>query len=362
MFDMNTGWGGSATVLRALHGALGELGHRVDVASGKRPDPFGMSVFGLPLGCDPTFGPEKRSGETTIDEIDSATLRAMDERSATVILDSLTAGDHYDLILANHINVMALAAQHLSRALGAPYRIISYGTDTQLLLRDQRYRALFGDAARDADRIFTISAYVAAEVNASVGGRVEVLGGAVDKDLFFPPQTQRTAGKSLIFVGRLVSEKGLWPLLRSFELQSAASELKIAGEGPLRPEIEARLRTPPLHGRVRLLGYMQPPALRAQLIASDVAVVPSIWQEPLGLVALEALACGLPVIATTVGGIPETIRDGVTGLLVPPDDATALAAAIDRLLGDAEVYRRMAAAVAAAPVPSYRDLARRVIG
>ncbi len=256
---------------------------------------------------------------------------------------------------------MGLVAWRLAQKFRLPYRVISYGTDTQLLLRDSRYCELFGQSARDAQRIFTISAFVAREVEATVGGRIEVLGGAVDTTLFYLPDSPSQVDKTLVYFGRLVSEKGIWPLLEAFGLQTAATSLKIVGEGPLRAELETFLAQSPLRGRVELVGYVQPERMREVLLDAALAVVPSVWEEPLGLVVLEAMACGLPVVASAVGGIPEMIRDGVNGRLVPAGDAAALAGAIDQILGNRDVYEQMKAEVRRTRIPAYQDLATQVI-
>ena len=77
---------------------------------------------------------------------------------------------------------------------------------------------------------------------------------------------------------------------------------------------------------------------------ADIAVVPSLWREPFGLVAVEAMAAGLPVVASDTGGLSDIVRPGQTGLLVPPGDAAALAAALETLLDDAALRARMGAA------------------
>ena len=361
-FNFVRGWGGSASMLFALHGALTELGHRVEVVSVQRPDPHGLTTWELPFDRVLTFGPEKRAGETTIDELSTPVLKRMAIAAAEKIEREAFRAGLPDLLVAQHINLMALACWHLHQKFGIPYRIISYGTDTKLLLHDQRYRDLFGGAARGAERILAISGYVAREVSSSVGGRIEVLGGAVDPKLFYRSAAIASSSRRLIYFGRLVSEKGIWVLLEAIARQSAATELILAGEGPLRGEIDGFLGRTRLPCQVKCLGYVPQANLREVLIDCAAAVVPSIWQEPLGLVVPEALACGLPVIASAVGGIPEMIDNEKNGLLVREGDPVALAEAIDRLLGNRQLYQQVQDRVNQTAIPTYRDVALRLIG
>lgn len=361
-FNFNTGWGGSASYLRALYVALTKMGHNLSVASAKCPDIYGFSTCQLPFEMTLTFGPEKRPGETTLDELSTEQLETMAEEAAKTIAAKEFRNTKPDLIIANHINLMALVAWRLSNKFDVPYRIISYGTDTQLLLKDRRYRHIFGTAARGAEKILSISGFVANEVLSTVGGRVEVLGGGVDLDLFYPSPSIPKVKNRLVFFGRFVTEKGLWILLEAFSLQKNAAELELIGEGPLRGEIETFLSGSPLRDRVKLTDYVAPERLRDVLVCSGLAIVPSIWQEPLGLVVLEAMACGLPVVASAVGGIPEMISDRVNGLLVPPGDPLALAAAIDSAIGDQSLYKRLLDGVRQTVIPSYHDLALKAIG
>jgi glycosyltransferase involved in cell wall biosynthesis len=258
---------------------------------------------------------------------------------------------------------MARVSLSLSNGFGVPYRLISYGTDTELLNRDHRYVDLFGAAASRADRVFAISGYVARQLRASLPvGDVEVLGGAVDKSLFHPPADFVDPGARMAFVGRLVSEKGIWSLLEAVSLQRMHAHLDIIGEGPLQRPIAAYLAGSPLQERIRLLGYVPQSRLREALLTSALLVVPSTWQEPLGLVVLEAMACGIPVVASAVGGLPEIVADGFNGRLVKPGDAAGLAATLDELMSDAELRALMREnCLQRTPIASYGELARRVV-
>jgi 1,4-alpha-glucan branching enzyme len=323
---------------------------------------LGCTHHELPFGFTLTFGPEKRAGERALGEIDTRELRELQDQAAqSIAFDAFAAGVP-DLLLVNHISLLAGAALGLSVRFDVPYRITSYGTDTAMLLRYPSHAAQFTEAARRAERLFAISSYVAQQVAAATSvGPVEVLGGAVDPTFFHPPVTPRVPGNRIAFVGRLVTEKGIWTLLDAFGQQWAASDLDVIGEGPLLNPIRNYLVDSPSGRRVHLHGYVAPERLSEVLERSELLVVPSTWQEPLGLVVLEAMACGIPALATAVGGIPEMIDHGVNGYLVPPGNAQALAEGINDILGNRSVLLSLRRGCNEREIPTYTDLAERMI-
>jgi glycosyltransferase involved in cell wall biosynthesis len=140
------------------------------------------------------------------------------------------------------------------------------------------------------------------------------------------------------FVGRLVEEKGLAELAaawRSLVPDRPRLHLVIAGAGKYEGEFRRLLGDAP---RVHWLGFRTD--VPRVMKALDLVVVPS-WEEPFGIVAIEAMAAGRPVLATRAGGMVEVVRDGETGRLVPPGDAKALAAGIVEMTSDAEMQDRM---------------------
>ncbi|HXB70787.1 MAG TPA: glycosyltransferase [Candidatus Acidoferrales bacterium] len=157
--------------------------------------------------------------------------------------------------------------------------------------------------------------------------------------------------RDFLFVatGRLCVQKNPLLMLRAFAaLADSRAHLVLAGDGPLRQRVEEEVRSSGLRDKVHLLGYRTD--IRECLAASDVFLLSSDWEgHPLG--AMEAMACGLPVIATAVGGVPEVVESGLHGLLVPPGDAVALTGAMRFLLerpqeraAMAQASRRRAAA------------------
>lgn len=150
-------------------------------------------------------------------------------------------------------------------------------------------------------------------------------------------QPRRGAGSLLGAAGRFVPQKGFDVLLRALAELPQAS-LLLVGDGPERPRLERLVDELGLRDRVELTGWRTDAA--ALLSAVDAVVVPS-RAEPFGLVALEAMSAGLPVVASAVDGLVEVVTDGVTGLLVPPDDPHLLAEALARVLVDRELSRSL---------------------
>ena len=151
-------------------------------------------------------------------------------------------------------------------------------------------------------------------------------------------------GPTLAFAGRLTAQKSLGTALGALARVEGV-QLFVAGEGDERERLERQVHELDLGGRVRFLGA-QPRARVLELFAAaDAALLSSSWENfPHSVV--EALAVGTPVIATAAGGVGEVVRDGDNGLLVAPDDAPALADAIERYFADEELRARLRAAAA----------------
>jgi glycosyltransferase involved in cell wall biosynthesis len=151
-------------------------------------------------------------------------------------------------------------------------------------------------------------------------------------------------GPTLAFAGRLTAAKSLDVALSALAEVDGVS-LLIAGDGDQRRALEERAHELGLNGRARFLGRQQSREVLELFRAADAAVLSSSW-ENFPHAVVEALAVGTPVIATTVGGVGEVVHDGRNGLLVPPGDPDAFAAAVRRFFSDAELRERMRAAAA----------------
>lgn len=209
--------------------------------------------------------------------------------------------------------------------------------------------------ARTADEVTAISTATANAVRSLVDREVPVIpyGAAMPDDDGSPPTRAVLAGDAgtpvrILFVGRLVERKGVEVLVRALGAGdfSRPVELRIVGTGEWEEEIRAAIRKQSLE-QVRLLGRVSADQLREEYELADVFVLPAVRDakgdtEGLGVVLLEALRFERPVIGSNIGGIPDIVRHEETGLLVPPGDPHALAAAIGRLI-DAPDFARLLA-------------------
>jgi glycosyltransferase involved in cell wall biosynthesis len=223
------------------------------------------------------------------------------------------------------------------------------GARTRLL---ERLRTL---SLRKASRIVVPSSYLA-EIAGGWGldrARIDVVMNPAPPP---PPVGVRAADLepgTFVFVGRLTEQKALPVLLEAIAAVPEA-RLDILGDGPERPALDAAVAALGLGERVRFLGAVPRNRVLEHLAGARAAVLSSAW-ENLPHAAVEALAVGTPVVATAVGGVPEVVRDGSNGLLVPPNDASALAAALRKILVDDALRERLASEAKRSVVAIGRD-------
>jgi phosphatidylinositol alpha-mannosyltransferase len=145
----------------------------------------------------------------------------------------------------------------------------------------------------------------------------------------------------VLFVSRLEPRKGFMVALRAFEiLQERVTDVRFvaAGDGSERTAVEQL--PPAVRDKVLMLGSVPNDQLPRYHAAADVFVAPATGRESFGYILVEAMASGLPVVASRIPGYDEVVREGVDGLLVPPSNPPALATALERVLGDPDMARR----------------------
>jgi len=202
-------------------------------------------------------------------------------------------------------------------------------------------RRLVANQIDAADRITTVSERVSGELAEHYGADdATVVGNGVDADQFQP--STGSDERYVLFVGRLDYPKGVPDLLEAAKSVVKNHDVKfvITGKGPQREQLEQQVKRLGIEDDIEFSGYVSR-ARQISLYQNSTAFALPSHYEGLPTVLLEAMACGAPVVATTVGGCPEVIEDGENGLLVSPKDPPALSNAIDTILSDTELRTRM---------------------
>jgi glycogen synthase len=228
---------------------------------------------------------------------------------------------------------------------------------------------------RRADQVVVVCAALGELARRTDPGiEVEVIQNGVDLDLFRGSDADRAhplAPVRCLAVARLIQRKGIGTLLRAWALlERGRFQLEIVGDGPLAGHYQRIAEELGIAGEVRFAGPLERVALAERYRAADLfTLVP--YNEAFGNVYAEALASGLPIVGSRVGGIPELVTEGENGGLVPPGDVAATAAVIRQLADDPVLRRRMSAANRARAVATlswdhmtarYLDLYRRLSG
>ncbi|MGQ0701783.1 MAG: N-acetyl-alpha-D-glucosaminyl L-malate synthase BshA [Gemmatimonadales bacterium] len=266
-----------------------------------------------------------------------------------------------------------LGAQH-------PIKVITtlHGTDITLVGQEESFHAITKFSIEQSDAVTAVSEFLKEETLRAFGCRecrIAVIPNFVKLDEYFPAPAKERDGlcpagcKLLIHVSNFREVKRVRDVVRIFARvrRTMPSVLLMIGDGPERADAERESRELGVDGDVRFLGRIDTVAPLLQ--QSDLFLLPS-QSESFGLAALEAMACGVPVVASRAGGLPELILDGETGVLEPPGSVEAMARRAAELLRDTARHRAMSEAAAARAlafaadriVPRYEALYQQVAG
>ena len=200
--------------------------------------------------------------------------------------------------------------------------------------------------AADADRVVAVShahCDAAMAVMPEVRNKMSVILNALPLPTLLPADLP-LAPPVLLCIGRMHMIKGFDVAIRAFAHLSNRginARLTIAGNGPEKKKLEYLARDLGVAGQVEFTGWVLPDCVPSLINTATMVLMPSRWPEPFGLVALQAAQMGRPIISSAIGGLPEIVEHGLTGLLVGPDDEHSLADAIQDLLSDAPRAKRL---------------------
>jgi glycosyltransferase involved in cell wall biosynthesis len=181
--------------------------------------------------------------------------------------------------------------------------------------------------------------------------------GANERVFRAPARTGARDGSTFLFAGRLTKEKGLFVLLDAIAKlvrDGRDVRVKLAGRGPDEENLKRAIDERKLVDNFSLMGKLSQPELAEFFDTGTALVLPSLFQEPAPLIIVEAALCGLPAIASNLGGIPEIIENGISGLLFKPGSADDLANKIALLLDDPTLVERLGNGVRNKAMSSYR--------
>lgn len=335
--------------LAKMTGAAGAEGHLLVLIGGQRARGLDAWLWILVEPGNPVQDYVDRATALDIPVQRFVIRRHLDPGLTARLADALRAAQP-DLVHTHMIHA-DLYGNLAARRAGVPYVVSSrhnddrfrYTLPIRLLNRWLWKRTDAGIAISDAIRRFSM------EVEGAPPDRIHTVHYGLDPARIQAPSGARTNLRQLLnlspdalvigSVCRLVEQKGLRYGLRGFAHVADRvpdAHYVIAGEGPLRAALDAEVRALGLPDRVHFLGWRSD--AHAVFAALDVFLAPSLW-EGFGLVFLEAMALGVPIISTQVSAIPEVVIDGDTGWLVPPRDADAIAAALLHALTDADARR-----------------------
>jgi len=251
-----------------------------------------------------------------------------------------------DVIHANWLGA-GLAGSAVRACTGLPMVITVRGDDAYLVRDRLPWRLAGRWVFRHCSAVTAVSANMADLIDPHVPPRarpVVVPTFGVDTELFHPPAAARPAGKPTgLFVGNVSRAKGVDVLLAALaQCDTHWRRFQIVGDGPDSQQLQDRAAKFGLGGRIEWAGHATPDEVALRMRQADFLVLPSL-SEGRPNVVMEAMASGVAVIASAVGGVGELVRRGVTGLLVPPGDAGQLAQALTRVCRRPDLRSKLAA-------------------
>ena len=320
--------GGREVFVHRLASSLAERGHEVTVLA---PDFKGATLDSLPS--------EESSFRVVRLPLSGLFVegRAVEARAATALAASALQAAAPDVVHAHNVgpDLMVLREAMTRSRVVPPIGVPVHGLP---LTMDSGRWSIARYAERVVDAVVAVSEATLAEIAMrapALGERLVLVRNGVPLPVD-PPAAQPLMRALLVF-GRLSTEKGVACLLVAFSILLASEpewRLVVAGDGPERAGLERLARHLGISDHVEFTGWLDQASLLERLRECLLVAVPSIWDEPFGLVAAEAHAAARAVLATRTGALPEIVQDGETGWLVPPGDPLALASVLRSVAED----------------------------
>ncbi len=331
-------YGGSGVVATELGIELSNLGHEVHFISYSQPFRLngrddGIFYHEVPVSSYPLF---------EFPPYDLALASRMAEVAEYYSLDLL----HVHYAIPHSVSALLARQMLATRGRRLPFVTTLHGTDITLVGLDRSYLPITRYAIQESDGVTSISNYLRDKTIADfdVTRPIETITNFVNCDVYTPIKDEATRARCrshyaapdeplIVHLSNFRPVKRVTDVVKIFALiaRERPAQLILIGDGPDRSSAEWLAHDLGIHSRIHFLGKQE--RVSELLALADLLVMPSEL-ESFGLAALEAMACKVPSIATRVGGVPELIDDGVTGLLFPVGDVDAMAAGALGLLND----------------------------
>lgn len=352
LYDMPLHGGGSGAYIKYLSLRLVEAYHyELAIAAPDDEIVDDIAHFKINLPQVPVY--LGRPGLETSKKYSELTAREIGDLYSAFIKSTFGAIEAFrpDIIHVHHIMVNSWAAR-LSRSIyGTKIILTSHGSCMQAISRDRRYFRMTRDALRAANAVTVVSGDSRAKLLKMFGedlsSKTRTIPGGVRLSLFAHDRPVRAIRekfhldnkKMALFTGRLITEKGVEYLVKA--AKKINGQVVIAGDGPQRKHLEEMITRLSLTN-VTILPFLKKYEEFVDLYyASDVFVSPAVWDEPLGLTIIEAMASKTPVIVTRKGGVTMAVKDGVNGFYVRPRNSSEIAAAVNKLFANPELAHKM---------------------
>lgn len=257
------------------------------------------------------------------------------------------------IIHTQHISLLLWMANVINSLYGINYIVTSHGTGVLAASQNKNYVPLSQDALRRTKKILAVSGdtkdWLLQAFGKEFSYKTRIIPGGVYLENLPPEKKIKVINKKyglgdkkvILFSGKLTPQKGVYYLIKA--AKDIREDIYIIGDGPEKKKLEDLVYKMKLNN-VHFLGYMgdeKKAELEEFYYRSDIFVAPSVWDEPLGLVILEAMTCKTPIIATRKGGIPLAVKDGVNGILIRPKSSQQIAKACNKLLENDELRKKM---------------------
>ena len=354
LYDFPIMGGGSGTYVKYLAFKLHDTKqYEIAIALPDKEEVEGIKTFLLKLPQVPVF--IGRPGLEKSKKYSDLTVKEITELYQAYLKETVKIIEEWrpDVIHVHHMLINSWVAHFIRNTYGIKYIVTSHGSCLHAISQDRRYFRQTREALRSAEVITAVSGDTREKLLDMFGHdlakKTRTIPGGIlqghfpdkiaDKELFdLRKRLNISSNKVALFTGRLITEKGVEYLIK------AASKIKgdvvIAGDGPQKKKLEQMIKDRKLNN-VHLLGHFDYHTLINLYYLADVFVAPAVWDEPLGLTIIEAMASKTPVVVTRRGGVTMAVKDGQTGLFVRSRNASDIAEKVNRLFLNEAFAKRM---------------------